>query len=100
MTSQETIGVNRNRRRRLAVSASSLLFAGATILYNDTTSPLFNRRQLNIYVNDGIKYERLTEEEHRALQSRTVLKRFVDEKVARADWPPSSIVDNVADGWL
>ena len=99
--SQEAIGGNRIRRRRLAISASSLLFAGATILtysgYNDDASPLFNRRQLNIYADDGIRYERLTEEEHRALQTRTTLKSYIDKKVARADWPPSSIVDKVAD---
>ena len=98
---QETIGGNRiRRRRRLAISASSLLFAGAAILtYSGymTNDNEPSQRQLNIFANDGIKYEHLTEEEHRALQSRTALKRFVDEKVARADWPPSSIVDNVAD---
>ena len=99
---QEMVGGSRNRRRRLAISASSLLFAGATILtysgYNDDASTLFNRRQLNVFAaDDGIKYELLTEEEHRALQTRTTLKSYIDKKVARADWPPSSIVDNVAD---
>lgn len=94
---QKVVG---SRRRRRAISASSLLFAGATILtysgYNDNES-LFDRRQLNIHVDGGIKYEPLTMEEHRALQSRKSLKGYIDEKVARADWPPSSIVDNVAD---
>lgn len=97
----EAIGGNRNRRRRLAISASSLLFAGATILsysaYNDDSSPLFNRRQLNTYANDGVKYKRLSKDQSQALQSRKRLKGYIDEKVARANWPPSSIVDNVAD---
>jgi len=95
---QENIGGSRNRRRRLATAACSLLFAGATILTvdNDDASS-FHHRQLNIYVNSGVKYQRLTKEEQRALESRRNLKSYIDEKVARADWPPSSIVDEVAD---
>ena len=98
--SLETIGDGRNRRRRQAISASSLLFAGATILtysgYYDS-EPFFDRRQLNVYANAGVKYKRLTKDQSRALQSRKRLKGYIDEKVARADWPPSSTVDNVAD---